>query len=214
MAIIIKQKTTIMKKIKFIALTMILTMITFFTNAQRQERYSYGQEADNGIGVYIHAAVGVSPKFERAYELEIGAKGIDSRFFVCAVGKVYDANTDNDQRSHFYYGLRLNYVIYMSDLTAIGPMATYLRHSTGEAGRNMSNDWEAGLRFYRFSANPGAIFKKMPLRFGTQTDLAVSKDLLKLSISTLSVGTSSCVSIKEDFPNPFIQVKSITRCGT
>lgn len=145
-----------MKKIKFIALTMILTMITFFTNAQRQERYSYGQEADNGIGVYIHAAVGVSPKFERAYELEIGAKGIDSRFFVCAVGKVYDANTDNDQRSHFYYGLRLNYVIYMSDLTAIGPMATYLRHSTGEAGRNMSNDWEAGLRFYRFSANPGA----------------------------------------------------------
>ena len=105
--------------------------------------------------VYIHASVGMSNKTEFIYELETGFKGTESPLFISAVGMIFNAKTSNEQWSHGYLGLRANGLIYTSELTAISPLATLYQHWTGEGGKMKSVDYDAGLRFYRFSANPG-----------------------------------------------------------
>lgn len=130
--------------------TIIAVMICYSFNALAQ----YGQS--DPAGVFVHASAGMSFKTEMVYELEVGIKAEQTRLFISIPGSVYNAKTANDRRSHFYYGIRLNYLIYTGEFAAISPLASYLRHQTGEAGKNQNNDWDAGIRFYKFSTNPGA----------------------------------------------------------
>lgn len=111
--------------------------------------------AQNYTNVYLHASVGVSNKIEYTYELELGVKGTESKFFLSGVGMIHNAKTNNEQWTHGYIGARANGMIYTSELMALSPIATIYQHWTGEQGKMKSIDYDAGLRFYKFSANPG-----------------------------------------------------------
>jgi hypothetical protein len=137
---------------QFIKISLIAAVIfcnPFTTSAQYEKEETPG-------GVFVNASVGMSFKTEIVYEFELGAKPEGMNLYISVPGMVYVAKTANDKRPHFYYGIRATYLFKLSDLAALGPMGSYLRHITGEAGRDQSNDWDAGIRFYKFVSNPGA----------------------------------------------------------
>jgi len=109
--------------------------------------------AQDNQSLYFHASVGLTQKIERVYELELGIKGPDTKLFFSVPAGIYTARLSNDERSHVYYGIRANYLVYLSEMTAIGPIASYLRHNTAEGLKMNSNDYDIGVRFYRFSLN-------------------------------------------------------------
>lgn len=134
-------------------LMIVFAILTFSVTAQAQ----YGQYGeDDRAGIFINASFGMAMKAEKVFEMEAGIKSEHTKLFFSIPAMIYTARDEKDRRTHFYYGIRVNYLFYMSELTAISPMASYLRHITGEEGRNSSNDFDAGIRFYRFAANPGA----------------------------------------------------------
>jgi len=84
----------------------------------------------------------------------LGIKGPISKLFFSIPSGIYNARTNDDARSHVYFGVRANYLFYASELIAIGPIVSYLKHHTSEEFINHSNDFDLGVRFYQFSTNP------------------------------------------------------------
>jgi len=117
------------------------------------------QDNHDKASLFFHGSAGYAPKTKGVYELELGIKSPDGKLFFSVPGMVYIGNTRvngiaEDCKTHMYYGFRINYILYTGKFAAVGPIATYFRHTTGREGSLHSNDFDAGLRFYKFAKNP------------------------------------------------------------